>query len=73
MGVDQTRRPNAARRWLTTGEVTEVLRVAPGTVYRLVRRAALPAARVGGQWRFRAEDVEDWLTRRRVVPPTDGR
>lgn len=47
-----------------------VLRVAEGTVYRLVRSAALPAARVGGQWRFRASDVEDWLARQRGAAAT---
>ena len=57
-------------QWLTTAEVMAVLRVAEGTVYRLVRSAALPAARVGGQWRFRAREVEDWLARqRRAVGP----
>jgi excisionase family DNA binding protein len=60
-------------RWLTTEDVTEALRVAPGTVYRLVRSASLPAARVGGQWRFRVEDVEEWLSRRRVPPATEAR
>ena len=52
-------------RWLTTREVTAALKVTPGTLYRLVRIAALPAARVGGQWRFKASDLDDWLVRRR--------
>jgi len=55
-------------RWLTTREVTAALKVTPGTLYRLVRIAALPAARVGGQWRFRASDLDDWLLRRRGRP-----
>ncbi len=59
----------SAGRWLTTDEVTTLLRVAPGTVYRLVTSAALPAARVGGQWRFKASDVEDWLAQHRGAAP----
>jgi excisionase family DNA binding protein len=55
-------------RWLTTREVTAALKVTPGTLYRLVRIAALPAARVGGQWRFKASDLDDWLVRRRGRP-----
>ena len=55
-------------RWLTTREVTTALKVTPGTLYRLVRIAALPAARVGGQWRFKASDLDEWLVRRRGRP-----
>ena len=40
------------------------LQVAPGTVYRLVRDGRLPGVRVGGQWRFRSAEVDDWLRRR---------
>ena len=52
-------------RWLTTRDVTTALKVTPATLYRLVRIAALPAARVGGQFRFRASDLDDWLVKRR--------
>jgi excisionase family DNA binding protein len=54
-----------AERWLTTREVTAALKVSAGTLYRLVKIAALPAARVGGQWRFKASDLDGWLVRRR--------
>jgi excisionase family DNA binding protein len=48
--------------------VTAALKVTPATLYRLVRIAALPAARVGGQWRFKVSDLDDWLVRRRGRP-----
>jgi len=44
---------------LTTVEVAALLRVHPKHVYRLLRRG-LPARRVGGEWRFSAEDVLRW-------------
>ena len=70
MRVSRDRGGNrAGGRWLTTSEVTAALKIAPGTVYRLVRSAALPAARVGGQWRFRASDLEAWLAGRRGPRP----
>ena len=69
MATSQNHRVAAlSERWLTTREVTAALKVTPGTLYRLVRMAALPAARVGGQWRFRASDLDDWLVRRRGRP-----
>jgi excisionase family DNA binding protein len=55
------------RPWLTTSDVMGTLRVTRSTVYRLVRSAALPAARVGGQLRFKASDVDMWLEERRSL------
>jgi excisionase family DNA binding protein len=42
------------------------LQVTPGTVYRLVRDDRLPGVRVGGQWRFRPEEIDTWLRRRKA-------
>lgn len=50
---------------MTTGDVLGYLRVGPRTVYRLIQSEALPALRVGRQWRFRRVDVDDWLERHR--------
>jgi excisionase family DNA binding protein len=59
-----------SERWLTTRDVTDALRVTPATVYRLVRAEALPAVRVGGQWRFRRADLDAWLSRDAAVART---
>ena len=55
------------RSFLTTGEVLAYLRVAPRTIYRLVRNGELPAVRVGRQWRFRRSDLDEWLDRQRAM------
>jgi excisionase family DNA binding protein len=44
---------------LTTADVAALLRVHPKHIYRLLRRG-LPARRVGGEWRFVAQDVLRW-------------
>jgi excisionase family DNA binding protein len=36
---------------LTIGEVAEILRVHPTTIYRLVKRGVLPGFKIGGNWR----------------------
>src|SRR4029077_7913608 len=37
---------------LTIGEVAEILRVHPTTIYRLVKRGVLPGFKIGGNWRI---------------------
>lgn len=51
-------RPNL----LTVQEVATHLAVSPRTVYRLMRDYRLPAYRVGGQWRFKLEAIEAWMS-----------
>ena len=45
---------------LTLGEVAYYLRVHPSTIYRLVKRKALPAFKVGTDWRFDVEALNEW-------------
>ena len=46
---------------MTIEEVAEYLRVHPSTVYRLVRQGALPAVKIGKQWRVDRETLAQWL------------
>ncbi|MCH7604946.1 helix-turn-helix domain-containing protein [Patescibacteria group bacterium] len=39
-------------------DVCEYLRIHKITAYRLVKAKKLPVIRVGGQWRFKREDIE---------------
>ena len=54
---------NAGQRepLLSVEDLARTLQVTTGTVYRLVREDGLPGVRVGGQWRFRREELERWL------------
>jgi excisionase family DNA binding protein len=45
---------------MTLEEVANYLRVHPSTIYRLVKRGKLPAFKVGSDWRFNFESIEDW-------------
>jgi excisionase family DNA binding protein len=49
------------KRVLTIGEVAEILRVHPTTIYRLVKRGELPGFKVGGNWRINSEALDTWL------------
>ena len=46
---------------LTIREVAEYLKVTEKTVYGLVQRRQIPGFKVGGQWRFRREDLDSWI------------
>jgi excisionase family DNA binding protein len=49
-------------RFVTVGEVANLLRVSNMTVYRLVQAGQLPAIRVGRSYRIREDDVDKYLS-----------
>jgi len=46
---------------LDADEVAKMLRVHPRTVMRLAGQGQLPGFKVGGQWRFRREAIEEYI------------
>ncbi|HEY7358781.1 MAG TPA: Clp protease N-terminal domain-containing protein [Ktedonobacterales bacterium] len=60
---------------LTSDEVAAYLRVDVVTIRRLVNRGELPAYRIRGEYRFRRQELEEYLQRQRVPgkdeEPTD--
>lgn len=52
---------------MTLEEVAEYLRLSKGTVYRMANSGKIPASKVGNQWRFRKEDVDQWLEQNKNV------
>jgi len=52
---------------LTIKEVAEQLKVTEKTIYRLLSKQEIPAFKVGGSWRFRQEDINNWITEQSVT------
>lgn len=50
---------------LTDQELQSTLRVSRQTLWRLRKRSALPYFKVGGQYRYRSEDIDRWLAESR--------
>ena len=48
---------------LTPNEISKILRIHPFTVTRLAREGKIPAFKVGGIWRFRKDQFEQWINR----------
>ena len=51
---------------MSTLEVAEALRLALGTVYRLIDEGALPAYRFGRVIRLKRKDVNEFIERSRI-------
>ena len=51
---------------LTLKEVAEYLKLAEKTAYRLAAEGKLPGFKVGGSWRFKKADVENWIEQRKT-------
>ena len=47
-------------RVLTVQEVSSYLRVHPSTIYRMLKKNQLPAFRVGSDWRFTVDAIDQW-------------
>lgn len=49
---------------LTIDEVATYLKAGKRTVYRLAASGKLPAFKLGGTWRFRRDDLDQWIASR---------
>jgi excisionase family DNA binding protein len=52
---------------LTLPEVAILLKVAEKTVYTMAQKALLPAFKVGGQWRFKRVDIDEWIEQQKAA------
>ncbi len=60
---------------MTLAEVAAYLRLSKDTVYRMASAGKLPASKVGSQWRFRKDDVDQWIETHKNIKggeATDG-
>ena len=52
---------------MTLEELADYLRLSKDTLYRMANNGQIPASKVGNQWRFRKEDVDQWLEKNKNV------
>ena len=53
-------------RWLSVGEIAAYLGIKRDTVYKWIKRRELPAHKAGRLWRFRTDEVDNWIRDRNV-------
>ena len=49
---------------VTLKEVKEYLKMTDSTIYKLASRGILPAAKIGGTWRFNMDEIVKMVTER---------
>jgi len=48
--------------FLTVRELASLLRISPATIYRLLKAGRIKGAfKIGNDWRFNKETLEDWI------------
>lgn len=57
--------------WATLAEVATHLQCAEETVHRWIRKKALPAHRLGRNWRFKLSEVDEWVRSGGAAPSDD--
>lgn len=48
-------------RWLSVNEIAVYLGITTDSVYRWIESKSMPAHRVGRRWRFRKEEIDEWV------------
>jgi len=48
-------------RWLTVEEITKYLGVKRDTIYKWIIRHEMPSHKVGRLWRFRQNEIDEWI------------
>lgn len=52
-----------SERWLSMDEIAAHLGVSEDTIHRWIRLKDMPAHKVGRLWKFRASEVDRWITK----------
>ncbi len=47
---------------MTVKQVSEYLQMDEHTVYKLARKGLIPSLKIAGQWRFKKEVIDKWIT-----------
>lgn len=48
-------------RWLSVDEFAAYLGIKRDTVYKWIERKSMPAHKVGSLWKFKKEEIDDWV------------
>ena len=57
---------------MTVKEVAEYLKITEKTAYRLTAEGKIPGFKVGGAWRFRRTEIENWIENQSNKTSDDG-
>jgi len=61
----------ASAKVLTVNELAEYLRVHRSTIYRLLKKGLLPGFKIGSDWRFNVEVIDQWRMKQGAILLSD--
>jgi len=50
---------------MTLEETAEYLQVSRDSIYRMAQKGEIPASKVGNLWRFKKEEIDEWMKNQR--------
>jgi excisionase family DNA binding protein len=53
--------PESDHEVLTVEEVSELLQISEGAVYKMIKEGTIPCFRIGSEWRFLKHRLERWV------------
>ena len=59
-------------RWLSVEEIADYLGVSKDTIYAWRDKKGLPAHRIGRFWKFKANEVDDWVRNGDAADNSEG-
>jgi excisionase family DNA binding protein len=54
-------------KWMKVREVAAYLQISKDLIYKWAQHGKIPVSKIGNQWRFNKEEVEEWAKSQR--PP----
>ena len=59
-------------RWLSVDEIALYLGVKRDTVYKWIDRKQMPAKKVGRLWKFKRDQIDEWVNQGHAAHETDS-
>jgi excisionase family DNA binding protein len=57
--------------WMTIDEAAQYLKVSKDTIYKMAQRGHIPASKLGVQWRFHSQKLDEWMDNQTRKPSSD--
>ena len=52
-------------KWLTIEDLSSYLKMSRTKLYQMAQKGELPGSKIGTQWRFDRDEIDDWVTSKR--------
>ena len=48
-------------KWETLEQIADYLQISTSSIYKMVQAGRIPAYKVGRQWRFKKQEIDEWV------------